>query len=151
MNTEAKIILRSEKKGTKTENSEYIFHISSYDTNGKISIYDAEFKKAGENKNLHYHKKLTETFTVLYGEFYFNLKDKEFVLKKDDSLVVPPYVIHGFRAKLPNSKLQIGFTDSPDRDDFFIELAKIINGERILNRDEKEDFFNKYDQYTVEE
>jgi hypothetical protein len=60
-------------------------------------------------------------------------------------------VIHGFRAKLPNSKLQIGFTDSPNRDDFFIELAQIINGEIILNIDEKEDFYNKYDQYTVEE
>jgi mannose-6-phosphate isomerase-like protein (cupin superfamily) len=151
MHTEAKVILSSEKKGTKTENSEYIFHISSYETNGKISIYNAVFKNKGENRNLHYHKILTETFTVLEGEFYFNLKDKELILKKNDSIIIPPFVIHGFRAKLPNSKLQIGFTDSPNRDDFFIELAQIINGEIILNIDEKEDFYNKYDQYTVEE
>ncbi|WP_209405235.1 cupin domain-containing protein [Pseudozobellia sp. WGM2] len=147
----AKIILSSSKKGTKTKNSEYIFHISSYETGGKLSIYDVIFKKPGTRKNLHYHKILTETFTVLQGEFYFNIENEEFTIGKNDSVVVPPLVVHGFRAKLPNSKLQIGFADSPNRDDFFIGLAKIVNGEWMLNETEKEDFYNKYDQFNIKE
>lgn len=143
----AKIILSGEKQTVRTQNSEYVFHISSYQTNGKLSIYEATFKTPGKNKNLHYHKFITETFTVLEGEFYFNLEEDEMVLKPYDSIVIPPNVIHGFRAKLPNSKLQIGFTDSPDRDDFFIKLAQIINGELVLNDKEKEAFYNSYDQY----
>jgi mannose-6-phosphate isomerase-like protein (cupin superfamily) len=145
----AVIIGSSEKKGTKTEKSEYTFHISSYSTKGKISVYEALFTKAGENKNLHYHKIVTETFTVLEGEFYFNIEDEEYIFGANDSIVIPPMVVHGFRAKLPNSRLLIVFTDSETRDDFFIELADFINGKIIMTDDEKEDFFNRFDQYSV--
>ncbi|NML23460.1 cupin domain-containing protein [Pseudoflavitalea sp. G-6-1-2] len=143
----ATVVLSGEKQIVRTQNSEYVFHISSYTTNGKLSIYEATFRTPGKNKNLHYHKIITETFTVLEGEFYFNLADEEMVLKPGDSLVVPPTVIHGFRAKLPGSKLLIGFTDSPERDDFFVKLAQIVNGELVLNEKEKEGFYNSYDQY----
>ena len=147
----ATVIRASEKQTVRTANSEYVFHISSYKTDGRICIYEATFRNPGTNKNLHYHKILTETFTVLEGEFYFNLEREELVLKANDSIVVPPNVIHGFRAKLPNSKLQIGFTDSPKRDDFFIGLARIVNGEIVLDEKEKEEFYKEFDQYNVKE
>ena len=145
----AKIILGPTKRGTKTENSEYYFHISSNTTNGKICIYEAIFINPRKNINLHYHKILTETFTVLEGEFYFNLDNVEFVLNKNDSVVVPPYVIHGFNAKLPFSKLQIAFIDSPNRDRFFIELARLTNERITLSDAERQAFLNRYDQYEI--
>ncbi|QEC68911.1 cupin domain-containing protein [Panacibacter ginsenosidivorans] len=144
-----KVILTSNKKGTKTANSEYTFHISSYDTDGKVCLYEALFKNHQQNKSVHYHKLITETFTVLEGEFYFYLDKDEYVLGKGDSLVIPPYTIHGFRSKAPNSRVMIAFSDSRNRDDFFIELAQIVNGEMILNAEETEAFYNKYDQYNV--
>ncbi|GHC60843.1 cupin domain-containing protein [Ulvibacter litoralis] len=151
MHNKASIILGTNKKSVKTKNSEYVFHISSSDTGGEISLYEAIFNKIGKNKNLHYHKVLTETFTVLEGEFYFNLDKEKLILKKNDSIVIPPLIIHGFRAKVPNSKLLIGFTDSPNRDDFFIGLSQIVNGELILNKAEINQFYNKYDQYQINE
>lgn len=149
MDSKAKIIRSKNKKGTRTANSEYTFHISSNDSNGELCIYEALFKNPGINKNLHYHKRLTETFTVLEGEFYFNIEDEEYILKSNDSLIVPPMVIHGFRSRVPNSRLQIGFINSKNRDDFFIELAQIINGEIHLNDLEKEAFYERFDQYNL--
>jgi quercetin dioxygenase-like cupin family protein len=149
MSPNGKIILSSNKQGTKTANSEYTFHISSYDTDGKVCVYEALFKNPQQSKSVHYHKFITETFTVLEGEFYFYLGKEEHVLVAGDSLVLPPYTVHGFSSKTPNSRVMIAFSDSKNRDDFFIELAQIINGEIILNDEEREAFYNKYDQYNV--
>ena len=92
---------------------------------------------------------MTEIFTVLHGEFYFNIGNEEYILKANDTIIIPPSVIHRFRAKLPNSRLQFIFTNVIDREDFFIGLAKIANGEMILNETELETFYNKYDQFSV--
>jgi len=143
-----KIILSANKKGTKTANSEYTFHISSYDTDGKVCMYEALFKNPGQTKSVHYHKFITETFTVLEGEFYFYAGKDEYVLVPGDSLVLPPNTVHGFRSKEPNSRVMIAFSDSKNRDDFFIELAQIANGEIVLNAEELEAFYNRYDQYN---
>lgn len=148
-NQEAKLVRHAQKKEVHTENTSYVFHLPSPLTHGKLSIYEGVFRKPGVHKNLHYHKKLTEAFTVLEGEFMFFLKDRELILEPYDSIVIPPRVIHGFRANLPNSRLQITFTGSSNRDDFFIQLAKIINGEIKLDRQEKERFYNQFDQYAV--
>lgn len=145
----ATVILSKDKKGTHTANSEYIFHIPPGYTNPAVGLYEGRFKNVGTNKSLHYHKITTEIFTVMEGEFYFNAGDDEFVLGPNDSLVIPPGVIHGFRAKLPGSRLQFVFTGGVERKGFFEGIAKIANKELVYNDDELEAFFNKYDQYTV--
>jgi quercetin dioxygenase-like cupin family protein len=64
--------------------------------------------------NLHYHKKMTELFTVTKGEFYFMLDNKEYMLQEDDTVIIPPMIVHGFKPKLRtaafNSFLQIQMT-----------------------------------------
>jgi len=149
MENNGTVIRSVEKKGCRTANSEYIFHVSPYSNDEKMGFYEACFKNAGQNKSLHYHRIMTEIFTVLHGEFYFNIGNEEYMLKANDTIIIPPSVIHGFRAKLPNSRLQFIFTNVIDRKDFFIGLAKIANGEMILNETELETFYNKYDQFSV--
>jgi len=143
-------IIRSfEKQGTQTANSTYTFHISPAQTGGQLGLFEGYFKAPGNNKTLHYHKKTTEIFTVLEGEFYFTIGGEEYVFGVNDSAVIPPGIVHGFRAKLPNSRLQFIFTGNDNREGFFEGLANIINGHLVLNEDELEAFFNTYDQYTV--
>jgi mannose-6-phosphate isomerase-like protein (cupin superfamily) len=144
------IIVRSaEKKGTKTANSEYIFHFSSYPVQGNIGFYDGHFKNASPNKNMHYHKIMTEIFTVIQGEFYFDIGDEEYILRANDTITIPPWVTHGFRAKLQDSRLQFIFSDCDNRGGFFTGLAKIVSGEIVLNDEELEAFYNSHDQYSV--
>jgi mannose-6-phosphate isomerase-like protein (cupin superfamily) len=143
------IIRSADKKGTHTVNSEYLFHFSSYPVHKNISLYEGHFKNRSENKGLHYHKIMTEIFTVLQGEFFFNTADEEHILQPNDTIIIPPLVVHGFRAKIPGSRLQFVSTDITDREDFFLGLAKIINGEMVLNEEELEAFYNRHDQYLI--
>jgi len=145
----ATIIGSPDKKGMRTTYSEYIFHLSSYPVNGRFGLFEGRFRATTMNYNLHYHKKMTETFTVAKGQFYFMLDDKEHVLSEDDTVIVPPMVVHGFKPKLPNSRLQFIFTNTDDRESFFTDLAKIVNGEIALSEDELEAFFNSHDQYSI--
>jgi len=149
MSNKATIIRSADKKGTTTANSEYTFHFSSYPAHENISLYEGYFKNTGDNKLLHYHKLMTEIFTVLEGEFIFSLADKEYVFQPGDTIIIPPLVVHGFRAKVANSRLQFVSTNIMNREEFFRGLAKIINGETIFNDEELEAFYNSHDQYSV--
>lgn len=143
-------IIRSiDKKITNTANSKYVFHFSSYPNRENISLYEGHFKNIGQNKSLHYHKIMTEIFTVLQGEFSFSTSTKEYLLHPNDTIIIPPFVAHGFNAKLPDSSVQFIFTDITDREGFFQGLAKISNGESVLSKEELEAFYNRYDQYFV--
>jgi mannose-6-phosphate isomerase-like protein (cupin superfamily) len=144
------IIIRStDKRGTSTANSEYLFHFSAYPVNCNISLYEGSFKNIGQNRNLHYHKVMTEIFTVTQGEFYFNTVMEEYVLQRNDTIIIPPMIAHGFRAKISESSVQFVFTGITGREEFFAGLAKIANHEMSLNEQELEAFYNKYDQYML--
>jgi hypothetical protein len=58
-------------------------------------------------------------------------------------------VVHGFKPKLPDSRLQFIFTNTDDRESFFTSLAKIVNGETVLSENELEAFYNSHDQYSI--
>jgi mannose-6-phosphate isomerase-like protein (cupin superfamily) len=147
--SKATIIRSTEKKGMQTNYSEYIFHLSSYPVNGSIGLYEGRFREIAMSYNLHYHKKMTELFSVTKGEFYFMLDNKEYMLQEDDTVIIPPMTVHGFKPKIPNSRLQFIFTNTDDRESFFTNLAKIVNGETALSQDELEAFYNSHDQYSI--
>ena len=145
----ATIIRLTDKKGMQTSNSRYIFHLSSYPVQGSIGFFEGHFKDPVIKYNLHYHKILTEIFTVTKGEFFFILGDEEFIFSEGDSAIIPPLIVHGFKSKTPGSKLQFIFTNTEDREGFFNGLAQIVNSEITLNEEELEEFYNRYDQYSV--
>ncbi|HLG41413.1 MAG TPA: cupin domain-containing protein [Chitinophagaceae bacterium] len=132
-----------------TTRSQYIFHLPSYPVRGSLGFFEGYFKNTVLNYNPHYHKIMTEIFTVTHGEFYFILGQEEYVFCTGDTAIIPPGVVHGFRPRVPESRLQFIFTDTEDREDFFNGLAKIVNGEITLNDEELEAFYNRHDQYSV--
>src|SRR5690554_5803551 len=130
------IIKSQQKLNIETATTRYVVHISSCGTEGKISLYQATFKKVGSTMNLHYHKKLTETFTILKGTFMFHVNGEEYTAEPFDSIVVSPMQIHGFRALETNSEMIISFSDSTNRDDFFVELAEWVNSGKKMNNNQ---------------
>ena len=115
------------KRVIETACTRYVIQVSASDTDGVISLYEATFKCVREEMKLHYHQKLTETFTVLRGSFMFNVNGEDCELGANDTLIVRPCETHGFRALAPQSTLLISFSNGPNRDDFFTELADRVN------------------------
>lgn len=143
------IIRSTDKRGMQTIYSNYLFHLPSYSVKGSMGFFEGRFRDTSMTYNLHYHKRMTEIFTVVQGEFYFILGDKEYLFQEDDTVIVPPLVVHGFKSKLPGGRLQFIFTNTEDRESFFTGLAKIVSGEITLNEKELEAFYNSHDQYSV--
>jgi len=145
----ATIIRIAEKKGIKTARSEYIFHLSSYPAQGNIGYYEGYYPNTQLDYNTHYHKIMTEIFTVLEGEFSFMLGDEKYNFQPGDTAIIPPMTPHGFRPEVAGSRLQFIFTGATNREAFFTGLQKIVNGELKLNAEESEAWFNNYDQYHL--
>ena len=143
----ATIIRAADKKGMKTARSEYIFHLSSYPAQGSIGYYEGRYANTELDYNTHYHKKMTEIFTVLEGEFSFMLGDESYIFKPGDTAIIPPMTLHGFKPLVAGSRLQFIFTGAENREDFFNGLAEIVNGKVQLNAAEREAFYNRHDQY----
>ena len=75
----ATIIRAGDKTGIKTFRSEYIFHLSSYPAKGNIGFYEGRYPNTQLEYNTHYHKVMTEIFTVLEGEFSFMLNNEKYI------------------------------------------------------------------------
>ena len=112
-------------------------------------FFEGYYKYAGLKAGLHIHKTLTEVFTVFEGEFTFHLQEGSEVLRAGDTIIATPFHPHGFSSNLPNSRMQIASIGYKNRENFFIELEKIANGEINVDQDELEAFFNRYDQYNI--
>ncbi len=145
----ATIIRAGEKSGIKTGRSEYIFHLTSYPSQGAFGFYEGVYPNTQLEYNTHYHKKMTEIFTVLEGEFSFMLNEKEHLFRPGDTAIIPPMTPHGFRPLKPGSRLEFMFTGAGNREDFFKGLEKLANSELNLSGGEREAFFNSHDQYHV--
>lgn len=143
------IIRSAEKRKTITAKSEYLFHFPPGMVQDDLCFFEGYYKIPGEKSGLHFHKTFTEIFTITDGEFTFYLSNGEQILYPGDTLIVAPFQPHGFSANLPDSRTMIISIGFVKRQNFFIELSKIVNGETILNQNELEEFFNRYDQYSV--
>ena len=105
MTTGKETIIRAADKGSmQTTYSRYIFHLPAYSVTGSIGFFEGRFADTSMKYNLHFHKKMTEIFTVVQGEFYFVLGGKEYLFHEDDTAIIPPLVLHGFKPKLPGSR-----------------------------------------------
>ena len=143
------IIRQSEKIKTVTGKSEYLFHFTSHPVQEDICYFEGYYKDPGPKAGLHIHKIITEIFTVLEGEFTFHLQQGSEVVRPGDTFIASPLQPHGFSSNLPHSRMHILSIGFKNRENFFMELEKIVNDGLPLNPDEWESFFNRYDQYTV--
>ena len=143
------IIRLAEKIKTISAKSEYLFHFTSHPIQEDICYFEGYYKEPGPKAGLHIHKTMTEVFTVLEGEFTFHLQQNEEMLGPGDTIIASPFQPHGFSTNRPDSRMQIISIGFKNRENFFIELEKIVNAETTPDQKELEAFFNRYDQYSV--
>ena len=72
--------------------------LASSETNGELSLVEDELKP-GFRLGRHHHKKMTEVFYILEGEVEFSFDDETILLRKGDTLTVPPNVWHAAECK----------------------------------------------------
>ena len=142
------IVRLGDKLKTVTGKSEYVFHFTSHPVQEDICIFEGYYKDPGPKANLHFHKTITEIFTVLAGEFTFHVPGRSEILRPGDTIIAQPYQVHGFSTNVAACSMQIVSIGFSNREDFFIELSKIANGEIKVNESGMESFFNRYDQYS---
>lgn len=145
----ATIIRAQGKDGVKMPRSEYIFHLSSYPAEESLGFYEGFYANTTLEYNTHYHKTMTEIFTVLEGSFSFMLNGEPTLMQRGDTAIIPPMSPHGFRPLEAGSRLQFIFTGAANREAFFKGLEKLASGELQLNAKEREAFFNSHDQYHI--
>lgn len=145
----ATIIRASEKDGIKMSRSEYIFHLTASPAKESLGFYEGIYPNTQLEYNTHYHKEMTEIFTVLEGEFSFMLNGEPHDFHRGDTAIIPPFSPHGFRPLQAGSRLMFIFTGAGNREDFFKGLEKISKGELPLNAEEREAWFNSHDQYHL--
>jgi quercetin dioxygenase-like cupin family protein len=73
-----------------------VFLTTSEESNGKLTLIDIELSVNGGNTK-HYHGSYSETFTVTEGELTLFADGKFITLKKDESFLVNPKVVHYFK------------------------------------------------------
>jgi quercetin dioxygenase-like cupin family protein len=67
--------------------------LSSRDTNGELCFVEDNLKP-GFHLKRHHHKIMTEVFYMLEGEMELIFDDETIVMKKGDTVTVPPAVWH---------------------------------------------------------
>lgn len=67
--------------------------VSSRDTNGELCLIE-DTLKPGFHLKRHHHKIMTEVFYMLEGEMELIFDDETILLKKGDTITVPPLMWH---------------------------------------------------------
>jgi uncharacterized RmlC-like cupin family protein len=100
----------------------------------------------------HFHRTFSESFYVLEGTIELFNGETWAPAVPGDFLYVPEGGVHGFRnvSGAPTSML-ILFAPGAPREDYFRELADIVNTGRTLTPDEWTELYDRHDQYMVPE
>lgn len=119
-------------------------------TGGRYSLYLIEMPPRGDGAAPHLHHRFTESFTVLTGTVTLHDGETWSGASAGDHLVVPERVVHGFRndTDAPATLLMMS-TPGARREDYFDELAAIVQERRELSPEQWTALFARHDQVMV--
>lgn len=117
--------------------------LSSRDTNGELCLIE-DTLKPGFHLKRHHHKLMTEVFYMLEGEMKLVFDDDIIILKKGDTITVPPNVWH--EAICEDGGKMLTLFKNGEFDVFLEELSK-MNKEYFSNEKLMTSVANKFDIY----
>lgn len=83
------------KRVTNTKTGQtYLFLQTAESTNGELLEIESVFAPFSKEPPRHYHPAQAEDFTILEGELSIKLDNKKIILKKGETLHVPPGQVH---------------------------------------------------------
>ena len=117
--------------------------LSSRDTNGELCFVEDNLKP-GFHLKRHHHKIMTEVFYMLEGEMELIFDDETIVMKKGDTVTVPPNVWHEAICEKGGKMLTI-FKNG--QFDIFLERLSTMTSEDFADKEFMKAFNAEFDIY----
>ncbi|WP_447004161.1 cupin domain-containing protein [Saccharothrix isguenensis] len=119
-------------------------------TGNRFGLFDWRMKPRAGGPAPHFHKTFSESFYVTSGVVSLFNGETWVNGAEGDFLHVPEGGVHAFRNDTDEpASMVILFAPAPPREEFFRELAEILDSGRALSREEWADFYARHDQYMV--
>ncbi|MFN8352930.1 MAG: cupin domain-containing protein [Spirosomataceae bacterium] len=98
--------------------------ISGKDTNGQLAVFEyIGLDKIGPS--LHVHHDQDEIFSVIEGEFLFQVGDEKMVAKAGDTVFAPRQVPHSWIQTSEKSKLIYYVQPAGKMEEFFLKMSEL--------------------------
>ena len=119
-------------------------------TNGQFGLFQYTMAPQAGGPEAHFHKTFSESFYIVEGTVRLFNGDKWVDTSAGDFLYVPQGGLHAFRNESDaRAQMLILFAPAPPRENYFRELAELIDSGRQLTPEEYTEFLAKHDQYMV--
>ncbi|MGQ0840266.1 cupin domain-containing protein [Actinokineospora sp.] len=119
-------------------------------TRGQFGLFRWEMAPGAGGPEPHFHKTFSESFYILDGTVRLFDGGTWIDAAAGDFLYVPEGGVHAFANDSDEpAAMLILFAPAPPREEYFLELAEIIDSGRTLEPAEWAEFFAKHDQYMV--
>lgn len=99
--------------------------ISGSDTNGNLAMFEQTSLSQGKGTPLHIHPNQDEIFSILEGEYYFQVGDKKYNLAKGDSIFLPRMVPHAWTQASKTGKMTVILQPAGKLEEFFVTVAAL--------------------------
>ena len=119
-------------------------------TGGQFGLFRWEAAAHAGGPARHFHRTFSESFYVLEGAVELDDGERAVTATAGDFLHVPMGGVHAFgnTSDAPASML-ILFAPGAPREEYFLELAEIMDSGRELSAQEWAEFYARHDQYMV--
>ena len=98
---------------------------------------------------LHFHKSIHEGVYVLAGLVTFRLGDEVFMAEADSLVYVPKGVLHTFSNDQDKPARFLMFNTPSGFEDYFKELAAMVQSDPSLRLDDKSKLHDLYEKYDI--
>ena len=119
-------------------------------TDGRFGLFRWNMAPRAGGPAAHFHRTFTESFYVLSGTVRLYNGDTWVDATAGDFLFIPEGGVHAFRNDSDErAEMLILFTPGSPRENYFQELAEVIDSGVQLSAEEWTDLFARHDQYMV--
>ena len=125
------------------------YKITSHDTAGKWSLLEYIMPAKYTSLPLHFHKSLHEVVYVLAGLVTFHLGDEVFMAETDSLVYVPKGMLHTFSNDQDKPARFLMFNTPSGFEDYFKELAAMVQSDPSLKLDDKSKLHDLYEKYDI--
>jgi quercetin dioxygenase-like cupin family protein len=119
-------------------------------TNGQFGLFQYTMEPHAGGPAAHFHKTFSESFYIVEGTVRLFNGEKWVDTSAGDFLYVPEGGIHAFSNDSDaRAQMLILFAPAPPRENYFRELAELLDSGRQLSPEEYTEFLARHDQYMA--
>ena len=97
--------------------------VSGKDTGGALAVFEQTSRSPGRGTPLHVHPSQDEIFYVLEGEYYFQVGEGKYPLRKGDSIFLPRQVPHSWIQVSEKGRMTVTLQPAGQLEEFFVAMA----------------------------